>query len=379
MVLIIWNMKMCFQKFGFFTSYGFLLFLAFADCSNEHALSIRMYALSIMLVTLCFYFGYELLNKSEKKYWIAFTISGIGAAYTHYFALVSVGMIYICIFAILIYRNKSELRKCMICSVTCIVSYLPWLYYFVKSVERVNGDYWIDGFPSVQECITFLYGKGMTGDILFGIFIVSVGVIIYKNAARKIEKIDNESIMAFVALIATVGVILFGYIYASLIQPIFITRYLYPLAGAMWLAFGIAFSKMKKKTVQIAVLLFVACMLIPGSISNFRQKRIIKNENNSSIKYLKENYKANDILTADRDQLPWKIYPFYIPDVLTYNFWEIEWEKVSDENVIYMLVEGEINDEDRAVIEEHGRKAKLIKSDTYIGDYPGNLFVIEKQ
>ncbi|MDE7017706.1 MAG: glycosyltransferase family 39 protein, partial [Lachnospiraceae bacterium] len=95
------------KHFGDMTSFLSLLFLSCIPCSMEFALQVRMYSLALFFVTVCAMYAYLAFLNGNKKEFLIFALSGVAAAYTHYFAFVSIiiitGML---LLAILIWRRE---------------------------------------------------------------------------------------------------------------------------------------------------------------------------------------------------------------------------------------------------------------------------------
>lgn len=194
------------------------------------------------------------------------------------------------------------------------------------------------------------------------------------------RKINNENIMVIIALIVTITVIVFGDAYSYMIKPIFITRYLYPLAGIVWIALGIAFSQVNKRiSVFTIFIIYIGVNIIPSSLANYKQEKYMSDENNQAIAYIGENFNEGDLLTSDRDQLPWRIYDYYLPGMLTSNFDEIDWNTIGDTATVYMLNTQEIEEDVKQVLNDKGMQIKLIRKDSYIGKYPGYLYEIVRK
>jgi uncharacterized membrane protein len=104
-----------------------------APCAVTYNVEERMYSWAMFFVTLCFYEGYKIISAESTKHWILFTITGLAAAYSHYFAFTAVILVYLCIFVILIHRNKKNIWKCLCCTTISILGYVPWLLIFIKS------------------------------------------------------------------------------------------------------------------------------------------------------------------------------------------------------------------------------------------------------
>ena len=92
----------------------------------EHAYNVRMYSLASAFVFLNGVCAYRLYNEEKKSFWLGYVIGGVGAAYTHYFAFVSICVIYT-LFLLAIILNKKYLFKSWVAAFgVSTILYLPW-------------------------------------------------------------------------------------------------------------------------------------------------------------------------------------------------------------------------------------------------------------
>ena len=71
-------------------------------------------------------------------------ISGVLSAYSHYFAFVSVCIIYGLLLMAIAAGRKRLCKKWLFVVIASIILYLPWLSSFVNQlVYKVNNEYWI--------------------------------------------------------------------------------------------------------------------------------------------------------------------------------------------------------------------------------------------
>lgn len=71
---------------------------------------VRMYALAAMFVFIAYIELYKIINRNKIIDWIIFCIASLGAAYTHYYALISVAFLYLMLL-FMIRKNKRNLKE----------------------------------------------------------------------------------------------------------------------------------------------------------------------------------------------------------------------------------------------------------------------------
>lgn len=86
---------------------------------------IRMYSWAGVFVTLTGIYAYRIVRKeSNKKNWILFAIFSLLSAYTHYFAMMTIGIINLMLFAYTI-KNKKYIKEFLITGISQIVLFIP--------------------------------------------------------------------------------------------------------------------------------------------------------------------------------------------------------------------------------------------------------------
>ena len=271
--------------------FSFLAF--FLPVNIVYAGEVRMYTLAMLLVTLMAIYAYRIYkNKNEKniKNWILFAIFSLLSAYTHYYALVTAGIINIILF---IYFIKESLKEKKI-TVTQIILYLPWVIALLAQIKHVSSGFWIVfSFPkSVIEFFNFQF-TGNLGDeiylnsIVAGVFgiLICVYMIYAQIKNRKKEKPELYSILVWSLLVIAV-------IIASVLmkKTIVYARYMLCVTGLF--IFFISYTMAKKGNKYITTLILVISLVL----SIFAQVELSKvnydENNNKGIKYIMEMIQA---------------------------------------------------------------------------------------
>ena len=101
----------------------FAIMFVFMPIMSMFSVQLRMYSWSMLAVTGCGLFAITALRDDKIRDYIVFMLFGVMAAYLHYFALVSAGVIYILLFIGCV-RNK-KLKKFIFTAIGTVILYLP--------------------------------------------------------------------------------------------------------------------------------------------------------------------------------------------------------------------------------------------------------------
>ena len=196
----------------------------------------RMYALASLAVFLCALFAYRVWHFGKKADWVGFVAAGLCAAYTHYFALVSAGVIYGLLFLSCLFRNRKLLKPWFFAAGATVLLYLPWLGCLLEQLTyKANNEYWIGAITLgglLNDLISLLHANGFS---TFPLFFGLIGLGLLVLLARK------KAAVPLLALAVPVLTMALGVGVSLLMRPIFVIRYLVPCAPLIifFVAYGI--------------------------------------------------------------------------------------------------------------------------------------------
>jgi len=126
------------KEFGSLCSGLFALSIVAMPHMMFYTIEIRAYSWIILFLTLSFFYGYKSLKNLNYKNFGLLTLFSILTAYTNYFAILCIIVIYFIILLHIILRNRKEAKKWILSVGTSIVLYLPWLYFIFKNNIHVG-------------------------------------------------------------------------------------------------------------------------------------------------------------------------------------------------------------------------------------------------
>ncbi len=361
------------KNFGTFAAGLFCFLLPAMPKLADYTVEIRMYGWALFFVTAGMLHAYELTasrgicgekdSGNEKLSgrkslidWIALTLYGLAACYSHYFACVAYAMIYLYLLLVFFaaYRRKEsqgkEIRTLLVSGICCAAGYLPWIIgAFTLQLSQVRENYWIQPLTwrSLGGCVKFIFQfafPGQTVSMLAGAFLFAVyGEMLALFLLKERRKKKASFIFGCLGVLA--GIVVFGFLASVLIRPVFVYRYMLPALGVFWLAFAVLLAQAKeKKLFFIPALVFVTI----SGVLNYRSfygeemwKRVQMKEAGQALSQVDE----NDIVIFNFDQTQ-AVASYYLKND-TY-LWYGKPEELIREMypVNHALVEGEFSDEE---------------------------------
>jgi hypothetical protein len=284
----------------------------------EYTTEIRMYSWALFFVTASLIHAFNLMKNylSEDRKWdflngIALFLYGTAAFYTHYYAALSVAIIYFYVLLWMIIKyvavmggkgsikhlNFKAIATVIISANLTAVCYVPWLSVLLGQAHTVSGSYWIQpvGLRTFGSCIKYLFSGYFSNSIittvLAVILFILVAFIVVNNVIRLIkcgyqdEKEKIKDLQDLMAVMVLPLLVIVGIVASMLIRPVFVNRYMIPAMGTFYLALsvviGSAFNKATTgKMINISycilgmLIAIVGCVDFKGFIGNEEYRQV---------------------------------------------------------------------------------------------------------
>lgn len=295
--------------------YFMFLFMIFPNLMN-YSIEIRMYSTAACFVFFCGTFAYSAYKSGKLRDYIIFALMGTAAASTHYFAMVSAGVIYIILLIALIKKSRKELLKWFFVSALTVVLYIPWLMYFIKQLAvKIAYEYWI---PKITFSTVFNYGvtifssDGMSRIIIFFIAVSYISALVFS-----IKNKENEyCVISLCSLSVPIITTLFGIAVSLIIRPVFIIRYTVPALPLMILFFAIALGQIKLESFIVYAITIASVAGTNNFITLWHNEYAIP-ENELCSEYL-DNYNVDAYLIIADEAVSGPIAT-YEPEMIKYS------------------------------------------------------------
>lgn len=309
----------------------------------------RMYGLASFLVTLAFLAGRILTAKrwdvlSEKKAWLLLFAAGILAAYTQYYALIAVALIYLWNGFILFRQKRENWKKWAVCVGASAVLYLPWLFVLFGQFGEVSEDYWIAPITlrNLVSYIMFPIYSSMSvlagAALAFGVLCILAAEAFYrirkegentqkKDMKKKEMRQEGFRLLAY-GLFVYGGMIGIGVAVSVLVNPVFSVRYVKCVLGILVLCMAWLFSTLGKRKQRLLLLLFLvfgACNLAAIGGKNAKNREAY----DWMMEYAGEHFEENTVLAYETDGHYMGIFSYWFrqyPSVIPDEYWKDEYE-----------------------------------------------------
>lgn len=311
--------------------FTFLVFIT--PASLIFGQEIRMYSWAGFFVTGCLLYGYLALTEANIKNWSLYGIFLIGSGLTHYYAMMSVVLIHLCMGAAVLYcKNTGKTKKFIVVSFVAAVFCAPWGIHFITHVSGSVGIQWIPKltFDTITTVFAYPYGSNkfavpeppMAFMTFLSLFVLAVWGI-YDGFRQKVQNVK----VVLIAIAVYLTVILFAVAYSFFVHPALTPRYMLPMLGLYLFAIAYALSRLQK---LVAVLLCAAILLACSIPIAEIEKNRYNGPTAEAASYINENIGADDaFLHPDINTMG--VFAYYFPNHRHYIYYKSLKENSRDE------------------------------------------------
>lgn len=356
------------KRFGNIPAAFFVMISGLGAACLEYNLEIRMYSLAFFGVLGAFYCSYKVISTGKRSAWVGMVLWALVAAYSHYYALVAVGILLFCngVAVWLKHRGKTWLKG--FCSIIAfLLGYAPWLFFLFTAVRNVSNNWWMTDLLGLDKSLNMVMGSdGLSTFVLPLLLLMIAALLLFEssifrfgktedsdqNGGKEIIRVTKPSVKGWsdetyavvVGLFTIIGTLTFAYLLCLVMGPVLAERYLYPLSAVTYatlvVAAGRVIALLKKcgEAVRLtwleaagkAVLtVFLALFLLIG-LGNYKDfSTLVKEQDaktNATLELIGEPAEDVQMITNGVKHLGWTVLDHYFPgtDIITgdYRFGE---------------------------------------------------------
>ncbi len=233
------------KHFGMLPAAFFVMVSGLGQACLEYNLEVRMYALAFLCVMGCFYCSYRIIADGSRKTWVGMVLWALGAAYSHYYALVAVGiMMFFTGVAVWIkYRGKAWIKG-VLAIIAFFIGYAPWLYFFYAGLKNVSRGWWMTEILGLDKSLEIVMGGRRMNGIVFPLLILFLVITLVADSSvfsvekdgihlqkPSVKKWSDKTYAMAVGACTILGTLVFAYLLSVVMAPMLAQRYLYPLSA----------------------------------------------------------------------------------------------------------------------------------------------------
>ncbi len=310
-LLLIFSAVKVVKLFGVRTHLIFVAFLIAFPAMFEYAIQVRMYTWAMLFVTICGIVAYDIFMMPTKRKWITFTAAALAAAYTHYFALISVALIYGILLLLFLKYQRENIKAWFVISLITILGYLPWLAAMLWQVNKVSKGYIIPEitFKTVISYFDWAFHTETPySTIQFEVIIIISFFMCVYHGVRSKNKADFFAVLAMLIPVLTM---ITGVTISVLSTPIFNSRYLFPSMGLLILGVAVSLRTLSNRALPVLLCFFIFSSIVQYQ-GNYKVEylttKVVETE-----EFFKNNIDEDDLVVYNFTGYGF-IYQYYLPN-----------------------------------------------------------------
>lgn len=259
------------KKFGMIPAIITITMLTCMHQAVQYNVEVRMYALAALFVLLAYGQLYRILETGSASSYILFAVFSLAAAYTHYYALISVAFFYLTLLIVGIIRKGKVLHTVLLTCIATVIGYLPWFFTLLDSLNRVTDHWWLQGIPTMHDCLKCLFDQkwilAAFSLLLLLYYLYRLGILHLQISQEDtsvtlsltkpkppVASASAECVWILSGLLAVFGTIGVGLGISYAVRPLFLVRYLYPVTPVLYLIFGVCVDRMHWRRILCTLL-----------------------------------------------------------------------------------------------------------------------------
>ena len=291
---------------------GLMLMTLFAvPQMMAYALEVRMYATAALFVLSGYLRGVQYLRGDHSRKNVrAIVLWTLAASYTHYFACLGMGVLFLWLLIhTLCHRDtipRKEDSRIFWAAGIAILAYLPWLVVLRRQLSTLSGGYWIE--PVTRYTLNlyrqFVFGRrGM--DYLLVVLPVLTCLVLWNDALHRRNYRTPLKEALFYAS-GFMGVLAIGVTVSYVFRPVFVDRYLVPVMMQLFLGILIlpGLSVAGRRGWLRVVTVLAACLLALSALyeipARFRQERQLTALSAPTVSFAQKLTGEDVIITTNR-------------------------------------------------------------------------------
>lgn len=248
------------RRFNIISAVSFILAITGMPLMFYYGVEIRMYSLGFFFATMSGIYAYEVICDSTRKNWACFTAFSVLAGYSHHFAFVAVGFVYLFLLIYYFIVDRKNIKRWFICLGFTFLAYFPCMIVTLKQLGNVSGYFSMpDITPALfLQYVTYPYMVGILPASLACLALMGICVLLCAfNIFKKKEDVSGN-IYSFLCFCVYYGVLIFGTIVSKVMTAnIFVDRYLFFSMGLLWLFVAVQIGKLPDRINYVALIVIV--------------------------------------------------------------------------------------------------------------------------
>ena len=373
-LVIVLALTVIWKWFGMEASVLLITLASLLETAVSFHVEVRMYSWGSLFMLASFLALYSIFTQNRTRDYVWFVLASLAGAYTHYYCLVSVAFFYVILIGLALIKREAYFKKTLIACLVTVAAYLPWLIVLLQTFQRTMGDFWMTNIPYLKDCFAYLF----SGRLQYVLFAVMLAAVVLAAWYRR----KNLAWVLWLAagLAGIFGTIFVGNLVSRLFRPVFIVRYLYPVAIIAWVLLAVGIASLKKKRIYCAVIsaaLLIIC--IPQYFTTYRADKQQNELLRMTLEATADISGEDSVILTNLEYLDWTVLDYYYPEVEHILLDTAEIPVLDKEHTYWLMLQGEILADVVTQLEVQGYAADTVVENGTLGTNPVRIYKLNKK
>lgn len=318
-LMVIVSLTVVWKDFGASASLILITLCGTMNNAMLNIIEVRDYEWAALFMLLSFLYAFRLFNyrsysSGRIKNTILLVVFSLLAAYTFYFCIIAIAVIYIAlmIFAL---KNKDIFKNVLLTWAFTFLAYLPWCIVFFLTLGGNQGKIFSFNSVGLIDCVKDIFSTNFSYILLAIFLIISILILVF-------EKEKAYKLWTLSGILAYIITALIPYIISIVFSPIFTSKHLYPVDVIPWILLAVNVTRINlgnKKIIKSILVAVILVLTIPVGILGLRRTLIEENRINEKLnKFLELTNEMiiedNPVILSNEDMISLGIGKYYFPD-----------------------------------------------------------------
>ncbi|MGN1235564.1 MAG: hypothetical protein ACI4U2_06255 [Christensenellaceae bacterium] len=251
--LLLWIYSLIFvrKNFGWLTAGAFAFLITSMPNCFAYASEVRMYTWSIAFVVMALIHVYEVMKNVKSVFsWCMLSFTTLCAAYTQYFALLSVFFLWLGLLVRMAVRCPKQLWRFAAFAAGTVLLYVPWIVKLIAQLELYSSSHGTINWNTWKNYHWFTFGFAIGGEFV-RYAMSALCVIVFVLSLIRFKR-DTMNEFACISFATWIGVVLVLVVAPGITFHEVFHRYILPAVGCVWLPVTVLTVRLFEKPVSFA-------------------------------------------------------------------------------------------------------------------------------
>ncbi len=327
------------KDFGFLTASSMIALFGMGPTFITFSSYMRMYSWLIFFLLWNLLAAHRILVKNRKADWIHLYISGVLGAYTHYFAVITLILFYLCLFFVM-RKDTGKIKRWFCCVGASIAAGLPWAFVTLRqlNIKSTGGDV---GFSDsrITQMLPWAFHTDYVGAVAACEILLVLSLILLLVKGQSLIQ-GTRNILYCSVIVAVLNYFVIVFFCSFSWQP-FYERYAFASFLYIWFMMIVVLTTVVHRSTWSGAALLGFILMLDVSVFGLTQRENYFNEDEilQTMDFVEENMQPGDVVLYDYQAIDW-VYICYMRQQSFTEIHDADWNELTGKRVWFAQMGG---------------------------------------